>query len=171
MPVVVKAAGREVHRGELGAGHTRIEIGVPEGRERRVRVEIEAEGRALLDEAVALRPVAARAFHLVPHSHVDIGYSDPQPEVERKQWANLRDALALFRETKDLPPEARFRWQSEGLWAVESFLEQATETERRDFASAGGPRRSRAAGQPHERPHRPVPPARSSPDGRTRRDA
>jgi alpha-mannosidase len=138
VPVVAKAAGREVHRGELGTGHTRIEIGVPEGVTDSVRVEIEAAGRTLLDEPVALRPVAARAFHLIPHSHVDIGYSDPQPEVERKQWANLRDALALFRETKDLPPEARFRWQAEGLWAVESFLEQATEAERRDLASAVG---------------------------------
>ena len=95
---MVKAAGREVHRGELGTGHTRIEVGVPEGVTDSVRVEIEAAGRTLLDEAVALAPVAARAFHVIPHSHVDIGYSDPQPEVERKQWANFRDALALFRE-------------------------------------------------------------------------
>ena len=136
VPVLVKAAGREVHRGELGTGHTRIEIGVPEGVTDSVRVEVEAAGRTLLDEPVALRPVAARTFHLIPHSHVDIGYSDPQPEVERRQWANFRDALALFGQTKDLPPEARFRWQSEGLWAVESFLEQATEKERRDFADA-----------------------------------
>ncbi len=136
VPVRVKAAGREVHRGELGTGHTRVEMGVPEGVTDSVRVEIEAAGRSLLDEIVPLRPVAARAFHLVPHSHVDIGYSDPQPEVERKQWTNFRDALALFRETRGLPPEARFRWQSEGLWAVETFLAQATDEERRDFALA-----------------------------------
>jgi alpha-mannosidase len=135
-PVVVRAAGNEVHRGELGTGHTRIEIGVPEGVRDSVRLEIEAGGRTLLDERVALLPVAARVFHLIPHSHVDIGYSDPQPEVERKQWANFRDALALFRQTRELPPEARFRWESEGLWAVESFLAQATEEERRDFTDA-----------------------------------
>ena len=35
-----------------------------------------------------------------------------------------------------MPAEARFRWQAEGLWAVESFLEQATEAERREFAEA-----------------------------------
>ena len=77
-----------------------------------------------------------RELHVIPHSHVDIGYSDPQPEVERKQWANFRDALALFEKTKDMPPEARFRWEAEGLWAVESFLAQATEAERRAFAEA-----------------------------------
>jgi alpha-mannosidase len=135
-PVVVKAEGREVLRGELGTGHTRLEIGVPGGVTGSARVEIEAAGRVLLDEPVALGAVPARAFHLIPHSHVDIGYSDPQPEVERKQWANFRDALALFRATKDLPAEARFRWESEGLWAVESFLAQATDEERDDFALA-----------------------------------
>ena len=135
-PVVLRAAGREVHRGELATGHTRIDVGVPEGVTGSVRVEIEAEGRTLLDDAAPLRPVATRELHIIPHSHVDIGYSDPQPEVERKQWANFRDALALFRKTKDAPPEARFRWQAEGLWAVETFLAQATEAERREFAEA-----------------------------------
>jgi hypothetical protein len=136
VPVTVRAAGQVVVRGELATGHTRLAIGVPEGSQDSVRVEIEAEGRRLLEETVALGPVTPRAFHLIPHSHVDIGYSDPQPEVERKQWQNLRDALALFEKTKDLPAEARFRWQAEGLWAVESFVDEATDAERRDFAEA-----------------------------------
>ncbi len=136
VPVVVKTEGREAHRGALATGHTRIDVGVPEGVTGSVRVAIEAAGRTLLDEAVPLRPVATRELHVLPHSHVDIGYSDPQPEVERKQWANFRDALALFEKTKDMPPEARFRWEAEGLWAVESFLAQATEAERRAFAEA-----------------------------------
>jgi hypothetical protein len=135
-PVTVKAAGREVLRGELATGHSGLAIGVPEGVTGSVRIEIESAGATVLDETVALRPVTDRSFHLVPHSHVDIGYSDPQPEVERKQWQNLRDALALFRKTRDLPAEARFRWEAEGLWAVESFLDQAKEAERLDFAEA-----------------------------------
>jgi alpha-mannosidase len=136
VPVVVMAEGREVHRGALATGHTRIDVGVPDRVLGSVRVAIEAAGRTLLDEPVPLRPVAARELHVIPHSHVDIGYSDPQPEVERKQWANLRDALALFEKTRGMPPEARFRWEAEGLWAVESFLAQATEAERRAFAEA-----------------------------------
>ncbi|HSD27097.1 MAG TPA: hypothetical protein VLL75_07305, partial [Vicinamibacteria bacterium] len=108
----------------------------PEAATGSVPVEIEAAGRRLLDETVALGPVVPRALHVIPHSHVDVGYSDPQPEVERKQWRNLRDALMLFEKTKDGPAEARFRWEAEGLWPVESFLEQATEAEGRDFAEA-----------------------------------
>jgi alpha-mannosidase len=135
-PVNVRAAGQEVHRGALGTGHTRIEIGVPAGVGPSVPVRIEAAGRTLLEETVRLDAVTARTLHLVPHSHVDIGYSDPQPEVERKQWRNLRDAIALFEKTKDGPPEARFRWQTEGLWAVESFLDQASAAERKAFVAA-----------------------------------
>jgi hypothetical protein len=84
-------------------------------------------------EAPAVRP---RSIHLLPHSHVDIGYSDPQPEVERKQWKNLRDAVALGAETSAYPPEARFKWNVEGLWSVESYLRQASSAEREAFAAA-----------------------------------
>jgi hypothetical protein len=138
VPVTVEAAGQEVHRGELGPGHTRMAIAVPEGVTGSVHVKVAASGETLLDETVALSPVAPRTFHLIPHSHVDIGYSDPQPEVERKQWRNLRDAVELARKTKNLPAEARFRWEAEGLWAVESFLAQASASERRDLAEAVG---------------------------------
>ena len=75
-------------------------------------------------------------LHLLPHSHVDIGYSDPQPEVERKQWKNLRDAVELARKTASYPPEARFKWNVEGLWSVESYLKQASPEEREAFLAA-----------------------------------
>ncbi len=39
----------------------------------------------------------------------------------------------LFRETRDYPEEARFKWNTEILWAVESFLSTCTETERKEF--------------------------------------
>jgi alpha-mannosidase len=135
-PFVATASGREIARGSLDLGHTRIPLGVPEGVTGSVHVRLESGGAVLLEEDVALRPVAQRTFHLIPHSHVDIGYSDPQPEVERKQWKNLRDAIAVARATAGGPKEARFHWQAEGLWAVESYLAQASEEERRAFAEA-----------------------------------
>ncbi|MFN8092758.1 MAG: glycoside hydrolase family 38 C-terminal domain-containing protein [Vicinamibacteria bacterium] len=135
-PVVVEVAGREVHHGTAALGHTAVVVGVPDGASSPVGVAIRVGGETVLREDVALAPVARRTFHLVPHSHVDIGYSDPQPEVERKQWKNLKDALALAAATREEPPEARFRWQAEGLWAVETYLAQAPEAERRAFADA-----------------------------------
>ncbi len=62
--------------------------------------------------------------YLLPHSHVDIGYTHLQSEVERKQWQNIDAALDLCRQTADYPPDARFRWNTEVLWAVDSYLRQ-----------------------------------------------
>jgi alpha-mannosidase len=135
-PIVVEIAGREVHRGTAPLGHSAVAVGVPEGAASPVAVAIRVGGETVLQEDVALAPVARRTFHLVPHSHVDVGYSDPQPEVERKQWKNLKDAVALAAATRQEPPGARFRWQAEGLWAVESYLGQAPEEERKAFADA-----------------------------------
>jgi hypothetical protein len=56
--------------------------------------------------------------------------------VERKQWKNLRDAVALGRATASYPIEARFKWNVEGLWSVESYLKQAASEERQAFFDA-----------------------------------
>jgi len=130
------ANGREVARGSLEVGYNSLALGLPPGLTGSARVRLEAAGERLVDEDVALPPVVPRSFHLVPHSHVDIGYSDPQPEVERKQWRNLRDAIELAGANPDRPEEARFHWQTEGLWAVESYLAQAGLGERRALAEA-----------------------------------
>ncbi len=135
-PFVASAEGREIARGTLDPGHNRIALSLPEGVGGSVRVRVESAGATLLDGSVPLLPVAPRVFHLVPHSHVDIGYSDPQPEVERKQWKNLTGAIALSRKTRDLKAEARFHWEAEGLWAVESYLAQASDGERRELLDA-----------------------------------
>jgi alpha-mannosidase len=83
-----------------------------------------------------LKPVARRELYLLPHSHNDIGYSDLQVKVEKDQWRYLEEGLALARKTAGYPPEARFKWNVEILWPIESYLAQATESQRRDFVDA-----------------------------------
>jgi len=99
-------------------------------------VVVTIDGETAFAGDVPTPPVRQRSVHLLPHSHVDIGYSDPQPDVERKQWKNLRDAVALGIETASYPPAARFKWNVEGLWSVEGYLAQATPAERDAFAAA-----------------------------------
>jgi hypothetical protein len=79
--------------------------------------------RADSNDAQSPRPWV---IYLLPHSHVDIGYTHLQPEVEQKQWQNIELALALCKKTADYPPEARFKWNTEVLWAVDSYLRQAS---------------------------------------------
>jgi alpha-mannosidase len=134
-PIVVRSSAGELFRGVVNPGHNQVAIPV-DGKLASLRVAVEVDGRTGFDGDVTLPPVRAWEIHLLPHSHVDIGYSDPQPVVERKQWKNLRDAVALAASTAGNPPESRFRWNVEGLWSVESYLKQAGPDERKQFVEA-----------------------------------
>ena len=86
--------------------------------------------------AVTVRPVAERELWLLPHSHLDIGYTDHPEAIAAKHWRYYREALALARQTAGDPPAARFKWNVETLWAVESYLEQCSPDAREAFLAA-----------------------------------
>jgi alpha-mannosidase len=135
-PAVVLIDGASAWSGTFGPGYTSVLVPAGPNEKHEVAIAVRVGEREVLARRVALEPVIAREIHLLPHSHVDIGYSDPQPEVERKQWKNLVDAVALGRKTADYPAEARFRWNVEGLWSVESYLAQAAPEARQEFVEA-----------------------------------
>jgi hypothetical protein len=132
--VTLSAAGEPPLKADLKLGYNRIEVAVNAVREPRdVEIGIAIEGRPLRRELTQLLPVKYREFWLLPHSHNDIGYSDLQSDVEKKQLVNLREAMRLWSKTKAYPPEARFKWNTEILWAVDRFLSTCSEAERREF--------------------------------------
>ncbi|MBP1605429.1 MAG: glycoside hydrolase [Acidobacteria bacterium] len=133
-PAVVRSGDRILWSGEAPPGYTTVLVRVGSNVATTVPITVSVGDAPAAVATLAMRAVPPRTIHLLPHSHVDIGYSDPQPEVERKQWKNLRDAVALGRATASYPPEARFKWNVEGLWSVESYLAQATASERQAFA-------------------------------------
>ena len=63
-------------------------------------------------------------------------YTHVQTEVEQKQWSYLRQALEIARNTASYPPAAQFKWNCEVMWAVDSFLKQASDEEKQAFAQA-----------------------------------
>nr|MDP2469452.1 glycoside hydrolase family 38 C-terminal domain-containing protein [Candidatus Palauibacterales bacterium] len=67
-------------------------------------------------------PVPALDLYVIHHTHLDIGYTHVQDEVERLQWAHLEEALELGAASDTLPAEARFVWHPEASWAIESYL-------------------------------------------------
>ena len=81
-------------------------------------------------------PVAPMTIYLLPHSHVDIGYTHVQDEVERLQWQHIESAIALADETSNYPEGARFKWNTEVLWAVESYLAAADAEKWQQFIEA-----------------------------------
>ncbi len=68
-------------------------------------------------------------IHLIHHTHLDIGYTHTQDEVERLQWEHLEKALEYGAAGQGFPEEARFVWNPEGLWAVETYLEHHSQEE------------------------------------------
>ncbi|MBN1419811.1 MAG: hypothetical protein JXP34_13610 [Planctomycetes bacterium] len=100
------------------------------------RITLTAIGRQVASCEVARKAPRDWTIYILPHSHNDIGYTHVQTEVERKQWEYLEQAIEIARRTADDPPEARFRWNCEVVWAVESYLAQATPEKEKAFAEA-----------------------------------
>ncbi|MGQ9592009.1 MAG: hypothetical protein ACUVYA_17140, partial [Planctomycetota bacterium] len=133
----VEIEGFEPREVKLGFDSRRLEYRVPAAdSERALRVAVKAEGRRLVAEKIALRPPRPWEIHLLPHSHVDIGYTAHQSDVEKKQDENIEMALELIRRTRDYPEGSRFRWNVEVLWPVENYLRAATPEKRAAFFEA-----------------------------------
>ena len=85
---------------------------------------------------IAIAPVNKREIYILSYSHNDIGYTDLQPNIEKKQWKNLDEALRLIALTKNYPPDARYKWNMEVVWALDGYLRQAPESRRREVIEA-----------------------------------
>jgi alpha-mannosidase len=85
---------------------------------------------------VPVRPVRSRDIYILSYSHNDIGYTDLQPNIEKKQMRNLDVALELIKKTKDYPQDARFKWNIEVMWAFDAYLRQASDARRQEIIDA-----------------------------------
>jgi len=83
-------------------------------------------GQLVQTDNIQVVPVKTKKIYLLCYSHNDIGYTDLQADVERKQWKNLEHAMQLIRQTVDYPQDARYKWNMETIWALESYLKQAS---------------------------------------------
>ena len=103
-------------------GHRRYQVPVPEV-EAATPVALEFQvGDHRVGTTFTVEPVRRMDVYLIHHTHLDIGYTHHQDEVERLQWRHLEQALRLGAASASYPEEARFVWHPEGLWAVESYL-------------------------------------------------
>jgi len=89
-------------------------------------VIIEINGKRT-EHLFTIDPARKITFYLIPHAHVDIGYTDLQTEVEKKHWDNIEKAIEFSKKSRDYPEGSLFKWNVEVLWAVKSYLEQYPE--------------------------------------------
>lgn len=91
-------------------------------------------GNTISWHVVTVNPIRNYTFHIVHHSHNDIGYSHVQTEVERIQNNNIRAAVN-WAENNSTAKEQPV-WHIESLWAVENFLRIASAEEKQRFQQA-----------------------------------
>ena len=91
-----------------------------------VSISLQKGKQLLAQNNFHLVPVVPRTIHLLHHSHVDIGYTHVQDEVKQIQWKNLESAVKLASESQNYPEGARFKFNSEVMWPIESYLRENT---------------------------------------------
>jgi hypothetical protein len=126
-----------VERVRLETGYNIVFIPVaPAAADREASLTVDYGRGRIERRTVRIRPVVRRDLYFLPHSHVDIGYSDRQSVVERNHWSYYERAIELAAKTADYPAGARFKWNVEELWAVETYLKQASPEKRAAFVGA-----------------------------------
>jgi len=93
-------------------------------------------GRAELKQTVSVPACQPRVYYVLMHSHCDIGYTDIQPHIAAKQAHNVIHALELIEQTRDYPPGAQFKWNTEVFWQVDQFYKIATPEQKAKFEEA-----------------------------------
>nr|WP_315030376.1 glycoside hydrolase family 38 C-terminal domain-containing protein [uncultured Chryseobacterium sp.] len=92
--------------------------------------------KELLRKSIHAEAIVPRTLYFIHHSHTDVGYSHLQAEVEKIHTKNIYDALSMIEKTKNLPEEARFKYNVEALWDVENFMKNATIEDKNSFVKA-----------------------------------
>ena len=137
MEVVLKVGNLAPLTTQVRFGTQTVQLQVPAVEQEQVlAVEMLLAGQAIVQQQCGQAPVRHWELHFLPHSHVDIGFTHVQTEVEQKQWSYLRQALEIARNTAGYPPAAQFKWNCEVMWAVDSYLKQASDEEKKAFAQA-----------------------------------
>lgn len=121
-------------RADLNIGANVLRLSIPAvASATTIPVVFNLNGNVVEIITVPIAPVHKRDIYLLSYSHNDIGYTDLQRDVERKQWNNLEQAMRLIRDTRDYPPDARYKWNMETIWALQSYLKQASAVQRDEF--------------------------------------
>jgi hypothetical protein len=111
-------------------GEQRFEFLVPEfAAGARANVRVSAGGRDY-DFRQTLTPKRKWTVYMVPHEHLDVGYSDFQTKLAELHSRVIDEALEMTAER----PE--FRFSLDGYWQAQQFLEGRSEEERKKFYDA-----------------------------------
>jgi alpha-mannosidase len=108
-------------------GEQQLEFEVPEftsAAPAEVRVSLNGRTQRFPQEVL---PAKKWNVFVVPHEHLDVGYSDYQAKVAEIQSRVIDEAIEMIRNHPD------FRFTLDGYWCVQQFLAGRSEEERHQF--------------------------------------
>ena len=127
----VLTVGKEKFTEKLSAGwdfgEQLVEFAVPEfdpGTKGEVAVSLGGRARRF---PVVLDPAKKWNIFVVPHTHLDVGYTDYQAKVAEAQSRTLDEAIQLIHGHPD------FRFSPDGYWCVRQFLAGRSEEEQKQL--------------------------------------
>ncbi len=93
-------------------------------------------GKRMLATSVMVPARRHWTVFIYPHSHVDIGYTNTQANVEIIHTRNLLNGIELAKKTENYPEGARYLWNPEVLWPVERYFKSASAAEKQVIIDA-----------------------------------
>jgi hypothetical protein len=94
------------------------------------------QGSGKLKKLVKVPPLRHWTVYIYPHSHVDIGYTNTQANVEILHKRNIDEGIKLAEKTKDYPEGSRFRWNPEVTWPLERYWRNASDEQKERIVNA-----------------------------------
>ncbi|MBN2311714.1 MAG: hypothetical protein JXR94_22235, partial [Candidatus Hydrogenedentes bacterium] len=110
-----------VRAGDFSAGGWAVHVAEPE-KPMTLDVAFEAGSGRRLEAECRLEPATPWTFYMTPHTHYDIGYTEPQPEVIERLARDTNDAIQFCEDTADWPAESRYRWTVEVTSLADHFI-------------------------------------------------
>ncbi len=105
-------------------------------REKWVDIYIEMREQLVVKKRLRLQPVREITVYLLPHSHLDIGYTHHQDEVLKMQFHHLEQAIEIAKNSQVYPKEEQFKWNVEQFWHVDEYLKQMDAARRTQLIEA-----------------------------------
>ena len=84
------------------------------------------QGSKTLKKIITVPAMRQWTVYVYPHSHVDIGYTNTQANVEILHKMNIEEGIKLGEATQNYPPGSRYRWNPEVTWPLERYWHSAT---------------------------------------------
>lgn len=136
---VLRVTGLSARALRLVAGPQTVQYSIPIAdapRQFSATIEPHGGGTALATHAFDVPAFRKLTVYVLPHSHVDIGFTEIQSAIAEKQLNNLLIGMSAAQRTAGYPKDARFVWNLEGLWPADLLQQRLGAQERQALAAA-----------------------------------